>query len=98
MPTAPGESFLRTAQTAGQDRSDDAGEEAHRSALGSEYGGEFQAAGHDRADAAAEVAISDQQSANPCDRMLSAECLLNSPPNPNFHLKAKPRNFLVATK
>ena len=62
-PPRPENLFLRAAQAAGQDRSDDAGEAAHRSAAGSEHGGEFQAAGDDRADAAAEIAVSFQLSA-----------------------------------
>src|SRR5579872_475983 len=63
MPAAPGESFLCAAEVAGQDRHHDAGEEADGSPARSQYGGELQAPGHDRANAAAEVAVSSQPSA-----------------------------------
>src|SRR4029077_586878 len=54
----PGKSFLRAAETAGQDRHHDAGQEADRSSLAGRHGRELQAPGDDRADAAAEIAVS----------------------------------------
>ncbi len=58
LPAASGESVLRAAEAAGQDRHYDAGQAADRSAAGREHDGEFQAAGDGGADDAAEVAVS----------------------------------------
>ena len=55
MPAASREPFLRAAQTAGQDRHHDAGEEADRSPARSQHGRELQAPGDDRANNATEV-------------------------------------------
>src|ERR1039458_6176492 len=63
MPAASRESFLRVAQAARQDRHHDPGQEAHRSPPRPQHGGELQAPGDDRSNAAAEIAVSYQLSA-----------------------------------
>src|SRR5580692_7188328 len=61
MPAAPRKSFLRSAQTAGQDRHYDHREEADCSEARPQHGRKLQAPGHDRANAAAEIAVTSQR-------------------------------------
>src|SRR5580692_5670647 len=55
LPAASGESFLRTAQAARQNRYHDAREEADGSSPRSKHDGKFQTPGHDRANGTAEM-------------------------------------------
>src|ERR1043165_2290344 len=55
MPTASRKSFLRAAQTAGQNRHHDLSEEAHRSPPRSQHGRELQAPSDDRPNSAAQM-------------------------------------------
>lgn len=57
MPAPSENLFYALLKAAGQNRPDVAGKEAHGSAAGWEYGGEFQAPGDDRGDVATKIAL-----------------------------------------